>query len=434
MSTGILGGGLTGISLGNFLNSDFEVLERNKEIGGLCRSVTDKGFTFDTGSHVIFSRDNDTLDFMLKVLGDNAVKRRRNSKILYKGHLVKYPFENGLSDLPKKDNFDCLYGYIESLLSKKAHEYRNFREWSYGTFGRGISEKYMIPYNEKVWKTSTDRLSIDWIKDRVPQPPIQDVIRSSLGIETEGYKHQLFFYYPKNGGIQSFVEAFAEKIRPRIRTGFDVKSISKEDGKWIVKGKEEKVFSDIVSTIHVRDLVGSLKGVPSEVVRSANGLRHNSLITVMIGIDKPHINDISWLYIPDSDIKANRVSFPSNYSPNVSPEGKSSVLVEITCIEGDSVWGMKDQDIIDEAVADLHRAGVIDKDTVCYSNVSRSRYAYVIYDLDHNANVKVIEDYFREIGITLCGRFSEFKYYNMDACIRSAKHKAEVINKRKSDN
>lgn len=38
------------------------------------------------------------------------------------------------------------------------------------------------------------------------------------------------------------------------------------------------------------------------------------------------------------DILTRRISFPSNYSPYVSPKGKSSVLAEITCNIGDEIW------------------------------------------------------------------------------------------------
>ena len=433
MRIGILGGGLTGVTLGYFLNSDIEILEKNTETGGLCRSLQDEGFTFDYGgSHIIFSKDKEVLGFMLAVLVDNKVQRRRNTKILFKGNYVKYPFENGLNDLPKEDNFECLYYYIDNLIKRerdKSNSPENFKEWIYYTFGKGIAEKYMIPYNEKIWNTKSEQMSLEWVENRVPQPPIRDVIKSSLGIETEGYTHQLHFYYPKKGGIQSLIKSIESGIKGRITTNFEVQSIRKEDDKWIVcSNNKEKEFDMVISTLHLSDFINVLKDVPENVVNAVNNLKYNSLITVMIGLDIPKLNDFSWLYIPDKDIKTHRVSFPSNYSDYVAPNGKSSVLAEITCSEDEEIWNRKDDNIANEVIDDLHRLKIIDKNTVCYSKVKRSKYAYVIYDLDYTKKMQVINRYFNEIGIELCGRFSEFKYLNMDACIRSAMNKANELN------
>jgi len=100
VTTVILGGGLSGITLARLLHENGEeilVLEAEPVYGGLCRSTTEEGFTFDTGgSHIIFSRDEEVLAFMRRVIEENEQRNKRNTKIFYKDRLVTYPFENGL--------------------------------------------------------------------------------------------------------------------------------------------------------------------------------------------------------------------------------------------------------------------------------------------------------------------------------------------------
>jgi protoporphyrinogen oxidase len=423
LKTAILGGGLTGLTLSYLLNQrgvNFEILEKEDKCGGLMRTLHENGFIFDYGgSHIVFSKDKEVLDFMINLLGDNKVRSRRNTKILYKGRYVKYPFENGLSDLSNEDNFECLYYFIQNLIKKEVDTPKNLKEWCYYTFGKGISEKYLIPYNEKIWKYPLGKMSLEWV-ERVPNPPVEDIIKSSLGIKTDGYTHQLYFYYPTVGGIHALIRLLEEKINNSIVINFKIKKIKKEDEEWIISnGQKEKIYDKIISTIPIHNLINALN-VPVDVKKAVNDLKYNSLITIMIGINKLKINDFTWLYIPDKDILTHRVSFPSNYSSYVVPEGKSSVLAEITCNVGDEIWKMDDNDLIEKTISDLYRLNIISKEDVCFVKVKKTKYAYVINDLDYHGNMKTVKDYMSEMGIDIVGRFSEFKYLNMDDCIRSA--------------
>lgn len=434
MKVGILGGGLAGLAVGNFLKTDFEILERNKDCGGLCRSLREKGFTFDYGGgHIIFTRDEKILKLMLDKLGKNLLRRKRNTKIFYKGRLVKYPFENGLSGLPPRDNYECLYEFLKAWLKKDrgaSPEPKNFQQWMYDVFGRGITEKYMIPYNRKIWNYEPRSMGVDWIKGRVPQPPPDDIVKSSLGIPTEGYTHQLLFYYPKRGGIQALVDAFGRGVKSKTTVGFWVKNLKKEGKSWVVSdGRVEKIFDLVVSTIPITDLAKVYREAPTEVKRAARNLKYNSLITVLLGYDVPKMNDIHWLYFPrEEDGWFNRANFTFNHSPLAAPRGKSSAIVEITCRPGDGIWRAGDRKLERHVVGKLSENGIAPASKVIFSKVMRTKYAYVINDLNYNENVRICRDFFRDEGIVLCGRFSEFKYLNMDATIKSAVEKAAEVN------
>ena len=428
VKTAVLGGGLTGVTLARLLHErgdDVTVLERNKTFGGLCRSKTQAGFTFDLGgSHIIFSRDAEVLSFMLSVLAENVDRRKRNTKILYKGRYIKYPFENGLADLPAEDRFFCLNEFIKNLIAIERGEIRaptNFAEWIVSTFGQGIADCYMLPYNEKIWNYPADKMSHHWVEGRIPRPPVEDIIRSAVGIETEGYTHQAIFSYPVEGGIEALIRAIAEPILSTIRTDFVVTSIRKEESGFAVSDGRETIHAErLVSTIPLQNLLPCLFGVPAGVQAACDALRYNSLCSVFIGLSG-EVPDISWLYIPDEEAGLfNRISFPSNYSTKVAPQGHSSILAEITYNSGDGVSQMTDDAVIDSTVQSLIAAGIIpSQNNVVYTGIERQEFAYVVYDIDYQKNIRIIREFFREQKIDLVGRFSRFEYLNMDGCIRS---------------
>jgi len=95
-------------------------------------------------------------------------------------------------------------------------------------------------------------------------------------------------------------------------------------------------------------------------------------------------------------------------------------LGEITCKVGDAVWKLRDEEIVRRVITDLEKLKIIDKTQVSLTKVKRLKYAYVINDLNYQENKKIVENYFKNEGIDLVGRFSEFKYLNMDMCVRSA--------------
>ena len=427
MKTAILGGGLTGLTLARLLSEkgrDVVVLEAEKEYGGLCRSKTENGFTFDTGgSHIIFSRDTEVLDFMRRMITDNEQRNNRNTKIFYKQQYVKYPFENGLFDLPLKDRFLCIHEFVKNLIAVEKGQVpppANFREWIYYTFGAGIADCYMVPYNEKIWKFPTERMSHHWVDGRIPRPPVEDIIKSAIGIGTEGYTHQSVFSYPLDGGIEALVQAIAQPIVGCIRTGFKVTSVKKSGDQWLISNGNEVITADeCICTIPVEHLLGCLEGVPPEVRNAAAALKYNALVCVNIGIRGP-VPEISWLYLPDPGLgKTNRISFPSGYSRNTAPEGCSAILAEITHQPGDEVSRMTDEELIDEVVDMLEAMKILHRDQVVYSSVERQPFAYVVYDLEYQKNIAIVRSYCNDLGIPLVGRFAQFEYLNMDGCIRS---------------
>ncbi len=415
MPIGILGGGLAGLTIGAHVEGECEVLEKDSRGGGHCQSVQEEGFTYDAGGpHIIFSRDSSMVEYMVSLLGENVHKARRNNKIFFDGRYVKYPFENGLFDLSPQDRFECLYHYIRNDYPAPK---TNFKEWIYHHFGKGLAEKYLIPYNEKIWNVPAEELGLEWVEGRVPKPPVEDVIKAAVGVETEGYTHQLYFDYPKRGGIESLPLAMGSKVE-NIVTGFNVQKIWKEHRGWCVSdGRSTRRYDSLAATIPMHELVRAVEGVPREINDAVQSLRFNALTTVSIGLSTARLPDYTAVYVPDPEIRFHRVSFPAMFSHHNAPAGQALIQAEITTNPGDGTHEMSNDELLRDVIADLEAMGLIHASEVCYGRVIRTEYGYVVQNDDCRRNLKRAKAWFEQAGIALCGRLAEFEYINMDQCI-----------------
>jgi protoporphyrinogen oxidase len=416
----ILGGGISGVALAAHLGDDVEVFEKRGRIGGLSGSIVDQGFTFDAaGPHIMFSKNKEVLNLMVSVLGENVHEKRRDNKIWFKGRLVKYPFENDLASLPPEDNFECIYGYLKN--PNAASTPANLAEWSYATFGKGISDKYFLPYNRKIWNYPPEKLGLEFVS-RIPKPPMEDVLKSSIGIATEGYLHQLHFYYPREGGYEAVVHAFAKRVRGKIHTNTQVTSIEKTNDGWAVRTADggRRTAKNLVSTIPIHDLLPMWRDAPPQAIEAASKLRYNSLINVLIGCDEDRGFPYTAIYVPDPEIVFHRLSFPKNFSEHTVPAGQSALMAEVTANPGDGVWELSDEQILERTIGALEAMGFIDRAHVNYRRVVRFQYGYPVYDLDYRKNVTMLRHSVESTGLRLLGRFAQFDYINSDVCVERA--------------
>jgi len=432
---GILGGGISGLTLAYFLNKSNKVkvtvLEKEERMGGLCRTFEKDNFGYDIGGHIMFSKDEATLKEMVGLLGSNIKKRRRNAKIYFKGRQVKYPFENDLAALSKEDNFECLNGFINNPMAEK--EPKDFREWIYHTFGKGIAEKFMIPYNQKIWKAEPEDLSLSWV-GRIPKPPTEDVIKSALGIKTEGLKHQLYYYYPIKGGYESVVKALIAKVvtskNVSLVVGTAVNMVNKENDKWRARttSGEEYVFDDLVSTLPPQVFVKLVSPhVPTRVEKAIAAMRYNSLVMVMLGYDKKVCPGVLSFNIPDPEFLSHRICFPKSFSPKLAPSGCGSVAAEITARPESDLYAKSDVYFKNHVASWLEKEGIVSKKHLKTWEVHRLDYAYVVYDMNYSKNREIYINYLEKIGVIGLGRFGRFIYINSDVCFAEAKTLAKQL-------
>ena len=165
MKIAILGAGLTGIELGRRLKEsgeDFIILEKEPQIGGICRTNKTGDYYWDFAVHAMYSRHMEIIDYYNSLPLDYEYLDR-NVKIFHTGedgkrHILDYPFETGIKDLPPKHKLICIYGYL-SARTKDKKSYSNLEEWINNRLGEGIARYFMIPYNKKIWNCKLSEIS-----------------------------------------------------------------------------------------------------------------------------------------------------------------------------------------------------------------------------------------------------------------------------------
>jgi protoporphyrinogen oxidase len=438
MKMGILGGGLSGISIAYFLQKNdkidsIEILEKEREPGGLCRSFNLNGLHYDIGPHIIFSKDKEILDLMINLLGDNKNKLKRSNKIYYKKSFIKYPFENELSALPEDDRKYCLNTFLNNPYENDVAD--NLLQFFLKTFGEGITNTYLRPYNEKIWKLDLSLMDTQMV-DRIPKPPREDIINSAAGISTEGYLHQLYFYYPQKGGINSLIKAFADQFNDKVSViaNSNVIELQRINNKWKIKTDKGSFgeYDLIVSTIPVQSLAKIYQSnIPKEIIESVNSLKYNSIIIAIINVKRDNLGENLAVMVPDKDIifhRASKLNFLGDCY--CKKDDSTTLMVEITYHQDSLIDKMSDKEVERKIIEGLKNTKFIDNgEHINFIEIRRFEYAYVICDLNHKSNMNLVRNYFAGQSIRLCGRFGEFEYLNMDAVIRHAKDLSIEIGK-----
>jgi protoporphyrinogen oxidase len=248
------------------------------------------------------------------------------------------------------------------------------------------------------------------------------VLKSSIGISTEGYLHQLYYSYPTHGGFESIVKGFAERVRGGIRTNWPVTAVQRDGERWRVESADGEMrhFDTLVSTIPIHELLKVWRDAPAAAHEAAAKLRYNSLVNILIGCDTDPGHDYTALYVPDPEISFHRLSFPRAFGDQCVPPGGSSIMAEITTNEGDGIWEATDEALIARAIDEIERIGFVDRKSIVYTRAVRFLYGYPVYDLDYRRNVTAMREAVAATGLHLLGRFAQFDYINSDVCIERA--------------
>jgi protoporphyrinogen oxidase len=459
------------------------VFEESDYIGGISRTVVYKNNRIDIGGHRFFSKSDRVMNWWLNIMpiekGRGAgvynifyqgasrqisrqeltadpervdrvmLVRDRKSRIYFDGKFFDYPISLSVDTIKKlglwqttKIGFSYIYAMVFPIKNPK-----NLEEFYITKFGNELYKTFFESYTEKVWGIPCREISAEWGGQRVKGLSLIKAIthfikktflpKSFLGkTETSLIEN---FLYPKFGPGQMWEEV-ARDIQSMggiVKKNCDVVDLHIENDlvtEVIVLDKktnnEEIVKADyFFSTMPIKELVKKLNvEVPKDVLFTGENLQYRDFITVGLLLknmkvkedDGSKIKD-NWIYIQEPWAKVGRVQIFNNWSPYLVAD-KNTVWVglEYFCAEGDELWSMANDKLINLATEEMEKMGLIDKTSVLDATVIRMKKTYPGYFGEYK-NFSKVQNYFNKFdNLFLVGRNGMHKYNNQDHSMLTA--------------
>jgi len=427
------------------------VLEKDFCVGGISRTINHSGYRCDIGGHRFFTKVHFIRELWEELMGEDFLLRPRLSRIYYKNRFFDYPLRirNTLKGLGLVESFLMGLSYIRARLRPEREE-KTFEQWVSNRFGRRLFRTFFKSYTEKVWGMSCSEISADWARQRIKNLDFIAAARNALvGAKTHGNKLVTSlieqFHYPRLGSgmmWERLQEKLAEKqIETRLNqevikvhhAGGRVTAVTARDG----QGREIRIRGEyFISSMPLRDLINAMDPQPPrDVGNAADSLCYRDFITVMLVVDTPAIFPDNWIYVHSPEVKVGRIQNFKNWSSEMVPDpSKTSLGLEYFAQEGDELWNMSDDRLIDLARSEWTRLGFATVGKVIDGTVIRMPKAYPVYDSKHKDSLEVVRNWIGTLkNLYPVGRNGQHRYNNMDHSMASAICAARAVHGAKID-
>ncbi|CAG7647672.1 hypothetical protein PAESOLCIP111_05427 [Paenibacillus solanacearum] len=390
----ILGAGPSALSFAHRLlehgEDSFLLLEKEKEGGGLCRSIEIDGSPLDIGGgHFLDIRKKEVLRLLFKFMPEEEWNLfDRISTIKVKNNEIDYPFESSIWQLPIEEQEEYLYSIARAGCNLGLPMPEKFKEWIYWKLGDKIAEDYMIPYNNKVQSIDLDRLGTYWLY-KLPNVSFKETLSSCLNKKQCGtIPAHAQFLYPKKYGYGEVWRRMSENLDNRIITNTTINKIDFDE--LIVNDSFKGEI--IINTIPWTEFKTRI-GMPDQVIKLINDLEYSSIDVTYY--DENEQTNAHWTYIPDERISHHRILYRHNFCSNsrgywTETNSKRSVLLDLK-------WK--------------------------YTN----KYAYPLNTIAKPESISKILEWSKSKNVVGLGRWGEWEHMNSDVAVEKGIQLADKI-------
>ena len=413
----IIGAGISGLTFANYAQGDYLIIEKEDEVGGYCRTIRKKDYVWDYAGHFFhFNTEEFKKKFLDSVDPDEIKYKDKNTKIMYKGQLIDYPFQTNIHQLDKQEFIDCLYDLFHR---EEKEEYSSFLDMLYGNFGKSIVEKFLKPYNEKLYAVDLTTLDKDAMGRFFPYADIPAII-DNMKANKDSTSYNNSFLYPKSGA-GSFIQILYDALdKSKVLLGHRATKINNAEKTVELDDGSRITYEYLINTSPLNEFLTYFEG--DEFRNLRDSLSYNKVLVFNLGFDKKSkFTKEHWFYIPDKTVNFYRIGFYDN----ILDSDKLSMYIEI---------GYNKDDVIDTdrqlelTLENLKKLGIIDENMKLeeHSTIIMDP-AYVHINTETDKKVQEFKDREAKNNIYTIGRYGAWTYCSMEDCMVAAKKLAEKL-------
>lgn len=417
----IVGAGMSGLAFANFIDSDdYLILEREPEIGGWCKTVKKSGFVWDYSGHFFHFKHPDIEKYLRdRMPADEVSTVLKSSKIRYADALIDFPFQKNIHQLAQQDFIECLYDLFFRDEVSAEFSPDSFKGMLYEKFGRGISEKFLVPYNEKLYACDLEQLDREAMGRFFPYADIRDIVRNMRQPDNASYNAT--FTYPKNGAIM-YVNALASEVgEGKILLNQGLAHVDLQRKVATLTDGSTLGFEYLISSAPFDQLlrICNLPHAPSI-------FSYNKVLCFNLGFDKKGVDGVHWIYFPERKYSFYRVGFYDNIlAGSAAGDQRMSLYVELGYAKDAAI----DVDAARlRVLADLKKAGIVQDHELVADH-------HVVLDPAYVHITQASRDAFGELsamlalrGVHSIGRYGGWTYCSIEDNIVEARALAAQFN------
>jgi protoporphyrinogen oxidase len=438
----VLGGGPAGLTAAYLLakrDKPVIVLESTDMLGGIARTEVRDGYRFDLGGHRFFTKVKEVDDLWHEIMKEEFLKRPRQSRIYWNDQFLEYPLQ-GVDVIKKLGPVEltrCGLSYLWAAVKPKGRE-DTFEDWVSNRFGKRLYGHFFKTYTEKLWGVPANEIRAEWAAQRIKGLSFFSAAKAAFFGNSGNKIKSLIseFNYPRFGPGQMW-EQMAKDIQEHggeIRMNSPVtKLVTDGNGKVTEVHAGDQVLhpSHVVSSLPLRTTVGIAEPeAPVNVRDAARGLRYREFLTVLLVIEGQDLFPDNWIYIHQPGVRVLRIQNFKSWSPWMVPnENDASIGMEYFCFEGDDLWNMDDDKLVQMAGQEIEKLKLAKAANVKFGFVARVHKAYPIYDEKYAERVATIRRWLDSdlTNLAQVGRNGLHRYNNSDHSMLTAMRAVDNI-------